>query len=211
MMTSTHMAAGFVISGISFRFLIQLLPSYTRPDLLLLFPYVLVAGLLGGLFPDLDRIDREIIGFRIVHRRTLHYIMGYACAGVIVAVLLIVYPDQALILGPLFAFLLSAWVHTVMDVFDGRQRGRPGAVYEHIMRRWISGKEVIPFASTKEWILYSATAMGFIVFAIYPYPITLLGSDLLTLPAVFYVLTWIPAAIYELKYVAPKRRARERV
>lgn len=206
MMTSTHMAAGFVLSGISYRLLAQLFPYYVRSDLLLLFPYVLVAGLVGGLFPDLDRMEREILGFRVVHRKTLHFIVGYASAGGLVAVLLLLHPEHAWILGPLFAFLLSAWAHTVMDVFDGEQKGRPGAVYEHFTRRWIRGKEVIPFASTKEWILYSAIAMGFIVFAIYPYPITLLGSDLLTLPAVFYVLTWIPAAVYEWKYVAPKRR-----
>ncbi|HYA21553.1 MAG TPA: metal-dependent hydrolase, partial [Thermoproteota archaeon] len=158
MMTSTHMAAGFVLSGISYRILAQLFPYDVRPGLLLLFPYVLVAGLVGGLFPDLDRIDREILGFRIIHRRTLHYIVAYACAGGMAAALLVLHPEQASILGPLFAFLLSAWLHTVMDVFDGRKKGTPGAVYEHITRKWIRGKEVIPFASTKEWILSSAIA-----------------------------------------------------
>jgi len=202
------MAAGFVLSGISYRLLTQVFPYYVRSDLLLLFPYVLVAGLMGGLFPDLDRMEREILGLKVVHRKTLHFIVGYTWTGGLAAVMLLLYPEHAWVLAPLFAFLLSAWAHTVMDVFDGGQRGRPGAVFEHFTGRWIGGKEIIPYASTKEWILYSALAIGFIVFAIYPYPITLLGSDLLTLSAVFYVVTWIPAAFYEWKYVAPQRRER---
>ena len=208
MMTSTHMAAGFVLSGISYRLLAQVFPYYVRSDLLLLFPYVLIAGLAGGFFPDLDRMEREILGFRVVHRKTLHFILGYAWTAGVAAVLLLLYPEHAWLFGPLFAFLLSAEAHTVMDVFDSGQRGRPGAVYEHFTGRWIKGKEVIPFASTKEWVLYSAIAIGFIVFAFYPYPITLLGSDVLTLPVIFYTITWIPAAVYEWRYVAPKRKGR---
>jgi len=206
LMSSTHMAAGFVLSGVIYRALVQLFPAFMRPGLLLLFPYVLVAGLVGGMFPDLDRLDRELFGLKVVHRKTLHFLFGYTWTGGLAAVLLLMYPEQAWLFGPLAGFLLSAALHSTMDVFDSVDRGKPGAVYEHLTSRWIRGKRLILFGSTREWMLYSAFAIGFLVFSTYPYPVTLLGSDVLNLSLVLYVVTWVPAVIYELKYELPRRR-----
>jgi len=200
------MAAGFVLSGVVYRALAQLFPYYTRTDLLLLFPYVLVAGLVGGAFPDIDRLDRELFGFKFVHRKTLHFLFGYTWAGGLVAVLLLLYPEHAWLLGTLVGFLLSAALHSIMDVFDSVDRGKPGAVYEHLTRRWVKGKRLIPFGSTKEWMLYSAFAIGFLAFSTYPFPVTVFGSDVLNLSLILYVVTWVPAVAYELKYELPRRR-----
>lgn len=75
------MAAGFVLSGLIYRSVAQEFPYYARIDLLLLFHYVQLAGLVGGFFPDLDRIDRQILGFRLEHRKTFHYPFGYVWMG----------------------------------------------------------------------------------------------------------------------------------
>ena len=207
LMSSTHMAAGFVISGVLYRTLVQFSPPNARAGMMLLFPNVLIAGLAGGAFPDLDRLDRQVLCLRLVHRRTLHFLFGYAFTGGLVAALLPLFPEHAWLLGPLAGLLVSAGLHCLMDVYDGVQRGRPGALYEHVTGRWIRGRRLIPFGSAKEWVLYSAFSIGFLVFATYPTPIAVLGSDALNLSLVLYLVTWVPAVIYEWRFVLPKRRA----
>ena len=104
----------------------------------------LVAGLLGGVFPDLD--------LYVGHRKTLHYPVYYsvlAAAAVVVA---------ALIGGPMAVgaavFLTGAAVHSVGDVFGGGLELRPWegtserAVYDHHRGRW-----VVP----RRWIGYDGS------------------------------------------------------
>ena len=205
-MVSTHMAAGFVTSGIGFRLIIELFPSDVRPRLFLLFPYVLAAGLFGGLFPDFDRIEGKLDGITITHRKTLHFPFGYALLATASVIALLVFSEEAWLLSPCFAFLLSAGLHSLMDIYDGLPKKKPGAVYEHLTGRWIKGTMLIPFGSTREWVVYSALAIGFLSFSTYPYPIPVLGADAINFSLLLYILTWAPAAAYELLYVVPERR-----
>lgn len=96
-------------------------------------PVALVAGFVGGSFPDFD--------VAATHRRTLHFPLYYGYAAVPAAAVAVVYPSAATVATTLF--FVGAWGHSLMDVVGGSPEPCPWeptverAVYDHRTKRWI--------------------------------------------------------------------------
>ncbi|RDZ38463.1 hypothetical protein C5B89_13835 [Haloferax sp. Atlit-47N] len=137
MMVTTHAAVGVALGAV----LLQVRPEFAV--------MAAVAGFLGGLFPDLD--------FLFEHRKTLHFPVYYWVAAVPVAVLAIVFPSDQTI-AVLF-FVVSAGIHSMMDVFGGPREFRPWehtsnqAVYLHYRQRWLAPRRGIRYDGAPEDLL----------------------------------------------------------
>lgn len=113
----------------------------------------LVAGFLGGVFPDLDLYAG--------HRRTLHYPSYYPVLAVFALSLAIVAPSVATV--GVTTFLLAASVHSVMDIFGGGLELRPWlrtserAVYDHYRGRWLAPKRWVQYDGSPGDLLVSVT------------------------------------------------------
>lgn len=96
-------------------------------------PAAVLAGFLGGVFPDIDVLAR--------HRRTLHFPRYYVYAAMPVALIALVYPTPATVAATLF--LVGAWAHSLMDVAGGSPEPRPWeptverSVYDHRAKEWL--------------------------------------------------------------------------
>lgn len=109
-------------------------------------PAALVAGFVGGSFPDLDVLAR--------HRRTLHFprYYGFAAAAVVPAVL--AYPSAVTVAA--FFFLAAAWAHSVADIAGGGPEPRPWearsnrAVYDHFAGRWYAPRRWVRYDGAPE-------------------------------------------------------------
>ncbi|MXV63447.1 metal-dependent hydrolase [Natronorubrum sp. JWXQ-INN-674] len=139
----------------------MMLPSHVFSGMILALPLVvvapefatvgLVAGFLGGLFPDLDLYAG--------HRKTLHYPVYYSvlAAGAVLVALLVPSPTTIAVTF----FLLGAAVHCVADIFGGGLELRPWegtserAVYDHFHGRWIPPRRVIRYDGALEDLLLS--------------------------------------------------------
>lgn len=92
----------------------------------------LVAGLLGGIFPDLDMY--------VGHRKTLHYPTYYPLLAGVATPVMFLFPSAATV--GVGVFLLAAAAHSVSDIFGGGLELRPWeatsdrAVYDHYQDRW---------------------------------------------------------------------------
>lgn len=110
----------------------------------------LVAGLLGGIFPDLDLYAG--------HRKSLHYPVYYSVLAMGTFALAIVFP-MALTVGAA-VFVLGAALHSVADVFGGGLELRPWeatserAVYDHFRGQWIA---------PRRWISYDGSRGDFLL------------------------------------------------
>jgi hypothetical protein len=134
MMATTHALAGVVLAAVAL---------FVAPDA---GPTVVLAGALGGLFPDLDLYAG--------HRKTLHYPVFYsAFALVAVAVAALVGRPETVVVA---VFLAAAALHSVMDVAGGGLELKPWqgqserAVYDHFNRRWIAPKRWIRYDGAPE-------------------------------------------------------------
>jgi hypothetical protein len=135
MMATTHSAVGLLLATP----VALLVPELALPAAL--------AGLAGGLFPDLDLL----VG---THRKTLHYPAYYwlvALPAVAVAVAAPAAPTVGIAL-----FLLSAAVHSVSDVFGAGLEARPWegtsqkGVYLHAQSRWVAPRRLIRYDGAPE-------------------------------------------------------------
>lgn len=111
----------------------------------------LVAGLLGGVVPDLDMYAG--------HRRTLHFPVYYsvlAIGSLAVAGLAATTATVGVAL-----FLLGAAVHSVSDAFGGGLELRPWratsdrAVYDHYRDRWIAPRRWVGYDGSPGDLLLS--------------------------------------------------------
>ncbi|PGF17872.1 hypothetical protein CP556_18360 [Natrinema sp. CBA1119] len=139
----------------------MMLPTHALVGLALALPLVilapefagvaLTAGLLGGILPDLDMY--------IGHRKTLHYPVYYSVLGVAVAPFAVLLPTAATIAATFL--LLSAAVHSVMDIFGGGLELRPWeatssrAVYNHRRGRWLAPRRWVRYDGAPEDLLLS--------------------------------------------------------
>lgn len=142
MMATTHALVGMAIA----------LPmAYALPELA---PAVLLAGLVGGLFPDLDLYAG--------HRKTLHYPVYLPVASAAALAVAALAPGPATV--GIATFLLAAAVHSAMDAFGGGLEMRPWletadrAVYDHYRRRWIAPKRGVRYDGAPEDLLLAAAA-----------------------------------------------------
>lgn len=106
----------------------------------------LVAGLLGGVFPDLD--------LYVGHRRTLHFPVYYSLLAAVAVPLAVASPTTLTL--AVAAWALAAATHCLADVFGGGLELRPWqatadrAVYDHFNGRWIAPKRWIRYDGAPE-------------------------------------------------------------
>lgn len=130
MMLTTHALAGLVVA----LPVVALAPDHAQT--------ALVAGLVGGVAPDLDVVA--------AHRKTLHA-PTYAALGAVGAVpLAILVPTTATI--ALVTFLTAVALHCYGDVASCGLGARPWknppsdrAVYDHFRGRWVPPRRWVPY------------------------------------------------------------------
>lgn len=143
-MATTHALVGAVLAAVTL---------FVAPELSTV---AVVAGLAGGVFPDLDLYAG--------HRKTLHFPVYYPALAVPALALVALAPSPAT--AALGFFLLAAAVHSVMDVFGGGLELRPWlgtsdrAVYNHVLGRWHRPRRWVPYdGSPRDLALASAVAV----------------------------------------------------
>ncbi|QKQ98408.1 metal-dependent hydrolase [Candidatus Nanohaloarchaea archaeon] len=105
-----------------------------------------IAGYLGGLFPDLD------LAFN--HRQTLHFPVGYTVLSVAAVATAVFTAEKGLII--LSYFILSAAVHSWIDILGGGLEEKPWegttdkGVYSHSLDRWFPPLQVIRYDGAPE-------------------------------------------------------------
>jgi hypothetical protein len=150
MMATTHALFGVVLATAT----MAVAPEFA--------PVALVAGIIGGLFPDLDLYAG--------HRRTLHYPVYYAVAAVAAVGLAVAVPLAETV--GFAVFLAGAAAHSVMDMFGGGLELKPWqarsdrAVYNHYQRRWVPPRRWVRYDGAPEDLLVAVTfgAPAFVVF-----------------------------------------------
>lgn len=201
-MATTHASVGFVSSSVML-WLLATVYSSTIAEVMPLASGVVFLGAIGGFFPDLDRVEVRKGSFSVVHRKTLHFPIGYLVLAVMVYVSSL-YLDSAVCWFAI-AFFLGAGLHSAMDILDSPRDIDPReGVYEHLSRKWIRPHNIIPFASLREWILYSIFGLGFILIA----PVLPPFRDIqgMYVSGGVYFITCVVAAAYESQHTLPKKR-----
>ncbi|MFD1562142.1 metal-dependent hydrolase [Haloarchaeobius amylolyticus] len=144
----------------------MMLPTHVLVGLVLALPVAvaapehadvaLVAGLLGGLVPDLDMY--------VGHRKTLHYPVYYSALAAVAAPLAVLVPTTATIAAAVA--VLGAAAHSVMDVFGGGLELRPWeatssrAVYNHYHDRWLAPRRWVRYDGAPEDLALSIALAG---------------------------------------------------
>jgi len=201
MMLPTHAIAGMVLA----------LPvAYVRPELA---GVALVAGLVGGVLPDLD--------LYVGHRKTLHYPVYYPVLAVGALGFAVTMPAVPTVAA---AFVLAgAAVHSLADAFGGGLELKPWeatsdrAVYDHYNRRWIAPRRwvrydgspgdlllstalaaplLLTLDTTFRWLVIAALAVAVVYTAVrrvLPTLAVLLVDRVLTPLAPERVLTYVPS------------------
>jgi hypothetical protein len=112
----------------------------------------IVAGLLGGVFPDLDLYSG--------HRKSLHYPVYFSALAASALGVAILAPGFLTVGAALFFF--GAAVHSVADMFGGGLELRPWeatsdrGVYDHYRSRWIA---------PRRWVSYDGSPGDFLLSA----------------------------------------------
>jgi len=148
----------------------MMLPTHALSGMLLALPvlYVapefagvaLLAGLLGGSFPDFDMY--------VGHRKSLHYPVYYSVLAVPSLFVAGLVPSVATVFAAVF--LVGAAVHSIADVLGGGLELRPWegasdrAVYDHYWERWIAPRRWIRYdGSPGDLLLSYALAVPLLV------------------------------------------------
>jgi hypothetical protein len=151
MMATTHAAVGLLLA-------VPL--TVVAPDLA---PVAALAGVAGGVFPDLDLLAG-------VHRRTLHF-PDYYWIGTVPALAVAAVAPAPVTVAVAY-FLLSAAVHSVSDVFGAGTEPRPWertsaeAVYFHSRGRWLAPRYWVRYDGAPEDYLLTVLcfAPGLVLF-----------------------------------------------
>lgn len=138
-----------------------MLPTHALAGMALALPVVyvapefagvaLLAGLVGGSFPDFDMY--------VGHRKTLHYPVYYAALTVPAVVLAVSLPSVPTVFAAVF--LVGAALHSLADVLGGGLELRPWegnsdrAVYDHYRERWIAPRRWIGYDGSPADLLCS--------------------------------------------------------
>jgi hypothetical protein len=195
MMISTHMAYGFV-----FAFALASIFAHAFPtnSFAVSSGYFAIFGALGGVVPDLDRMEQ--IG--MTHRKTLHYAVGW---GIVTLFLIIVWYsfDLSIWFIGVACLFSGAWLHSFMDIFDDFYKDPTHGIYEHISRKWIKPFRWIPFASLQEWSLQSFCVIGAIAVSHFLGEVSVLQGWLVAV--LVFLAIWLLSTVYEFRYHVPKR------
>nr|WP_324254831.1 metal-dependent hydrolase [Halapricum desulfuricans] len=148
----------------------MMLPTHALAGMLLALPVLsvapefagvaLLAGVLGGSFPDFDMY--------VGHRKSLHYPVYYSALAVPSLFVAGLAPSVATVSAAVF--LMGAAVHSVADVLGGGLELRPWegsserAVYDHYRKRWITPRRWISYdGSPGDLLLSYALAVPLLV------------------------------------------------
>lgn len=151
-----------------------------------------VAGALGGFFPDLDML--------FVHRRTLHFPVVFNLLALVAGAALALEPGGVTLAA--FVFLLAAGLHSLMDTLGGGKEMRPWretddrAVFDHVSGRWLTPRRLIYDGSVPD-LAMAIVAGGIAVYAL-PGGYTPAIGALVMVAAVYTLLRrWITRVISE--------------
>jgi hypothetical protein len=139
MMLPTHALGGMVLA---------MSMAFVAPEFA---SVAVVAGLLGGVFPDLDMY--------MGHRKTLHYPVYFTVFGVTALSVAGLFPSVETVF--IAVFLAGAAVHSVTDIVGSGLELRPWeatsdrAVYDHHRNRWIAPRHWIRYDGSPEDLLLS--------------------------------------------------------
>jgi len=165
-------------------------------------PVAAVAGIAGGLAPDLD--------LYVGHRRTLHYPVFGPLAGCVALTGAALQPTA---LSVALAFgLITAGLHAASDVLGAGLELRPWeansdrAVYDHFRGRWLEPRRVIRYDGAPEDVLLAGLlAAGPLV--AFSAPVDTLVIALLAVTVVYgllrkqfaalagWVFSWLPPTV----------------
>lgn len=143
MMIFTHVLVGVAIAG-------AVAPMFTGDPTVLV-----IAGILGGAFPDSDML--------FVHRKTLHFPVGYSVAAVGLALLALAVSTSVVVL--LAVAVSAAALHCLMDTLGGGKEMRPWrktdnrAVYNHLTSQWIRPRRIFYDGSLPDLLLATLFAI----------------------------------------------------
>ena len=180
MMATTHALFGVVLATAT----MGVAPEFA--------PVALVAGIAGGVFPDLDLYAG--------HRRTLHYPVYYAVAAVAAFGLAVAVPIAETV--GLAVFLAGAAAHSLMDVFGGGLELRPWqaqsdrAVYNHYRGRWVAPRRWVRYDGAPEDLLVAA-AFGAPAFVVWTGPTRTFVAGVLAVSAGYALLRKPLASLVE--------------
>ena len=110
-----------------------------------------LAGLLGGIFPDFDMY--------LGHRKSLHYPTYYSGLAIVAVPLSVLIPTTLTV--AVSFLLIGAAVHSVMDIFGGGLELRSWeatsdrAVYDHYRSQWLAPRRWIRYDGAPEDLLLS--------------------------------------------------------
>jgi len=116
---------------------------------------LVIAGVLGGAFPDSDML--------FVHRKTLHFPVRYSVGAGGLALLALAIPSSLVILGAVAT--AAAALHCLMDALGGGKEMRPWletdnrAVYNHVSRTWIRPRRIFYDGSLSDFVLATGLAI----------------------------------------------------
>lgn len=154
MMATTHVLAGVALAAAA----LVVAPEHTT--------VAVVAGAVGGMFPDLD--------IYAGHRKTLHYPVCFPVAAVPALGMAVVVPTELMVAAAFF--LAAAGAHSAMDALGGGLELRPWlatserAVYDHVRGRWIAPRRWVRYDGAPEDLalagvfgMFAASAFGGLV------------------------------------------------
>lgn len=142
-MTTTHVFVGAALGVATAGYVPELTPA------------AIIAGGVGGAWPDADLIA--------THRRSLHFPVGYGVVATVAVAAALLAPAPESILAAVF--LLAATLHCVMDIFGGGVEVRPWeatsqrGVYNHTTGRWIRPRRWVRYAGAPEDFLLASVAV----------------------------------------------------
>lgn len=143
MMIFTHILIGVAIAGV-------VTPVVTGDMTTLV-----IAGVLGGAFPDGDML--------FVHRKTLHFPVGYSVVAGGVTLLALAVPSSFVVLVAIATS--AAALHCLMDALGGGKEMRPWletdnrAVYNHVAGAWIRPRRIFYDGSLPDFMLAAGIAI----------------------------------------------------
>lgn len=147
MMTTTHAGMGATVGAL----LVPVAPA--------LAPTAALAGIAGGIVPDLD--------VALEHRKSLHYPVGFSLLAVISGVAALLATGTATVAA--FGFFVGAALHCTVEILGGGLAARPWiadddrGVYEHLTGSWIPPRRWIRYDGAPEDLLAT------VAFAVLPF------------------------------------------
>ncbi|MCG1004088.1 MULTISPECIES: metal-dependent hydrolase [Halobacterium] len=140
MMATTHALVGLAVAALA---------SLVAPEFGVM---IAVAGLAGGVFPDLDLYAG--------HRRTLHFPVYYSIAAAVAGAVTLTSPTTWTVAATVF--LVAAALHAASDALGGGLELEPWkgtserAVYSHFHGRWLPPRRLVRYDGAPEDLAVAA-------------------------------------------------------